>query len=245
MKLAEFEPLGPAEQKLVDWLTPGHRGLCVISDGVPKAETPETRIGARLIRYLALGGCDACRPPETGVQVQGAWIAGDDVRGAETKGLDFEGATLPGDLALIACRIPDPILLRSARVRNLFLNRSHLNAGIAGDRLQAEGDVFLPGAEVDGTVRLPGAQIGGDLDCADAKLRSRGEALLADGTRITGTLLLREGAELAAELSLSAAEIGAISDDPACWPPRIDLDRCRYGAILGNAAPTDAKSRLD
>lgn len=292
MTLAEFDPLGPAEQRLVDWLKAGNRGDCVISEGVPTAETPATRLRASLIRHLALGGCDACRPPATGVRARGAWIAGDDARGGQTKGLDFEGATLPGDLALVACRIPNLILLRSGNVKNLFLNGSHLGAGIAGDRLRAEGNVVLRGAivdgticlpgaridgdlnckgaklratgaaliadrlqtegnvilskaEVDGTVRLLGAQIGSDLDCVGAKLRAKVDALMADGARITGTLFLREGAELAGLVSLTAAEIGAINDDPACWPPRIELDRCRYGAILGDAAPTDARRRLD
>jgi hypothetical protein len=93
MKLADFEPLGPAEQRLVDWLRAGNRGVCVISQGVPPSDTREVTLRATLIRHLALGGCDACQPTETGVRVWGAWIAGDDARGGETQGLDFEGAT--------------------------------------------------------------------------------------------------------------------------------------------------------
>ncbi len=46
-------------------------------------------------------------------------------------------------------------------------------------------------------------------------------------------------------IALTSAEIGAINDDPACWPPRIEIDRCRYGAFLGDNAPTDAKSRIE
>lgn len=293
MKLGDFDLTDrPAEQKLVDWLQKGNRGVCVVSAGVPEAPTPEVTLRATLIRYLALGGCDECAPPETGLQVRGAWIEGDDDRSSATKGLDFEGATLPGSLALIACRIPDRILLRSATVRSLYLNDSKISAEISGDGLQAAGGIFLRGSHVKGKVRLLGARIGGDLDCKGAKFEAEGIslacdrsqavgnvllnlceftgtahfigtriegdlsfehakilakdcALAADGVQIAGALYLRDRLEIAGLLSLTGAEINTICDELACWPPRIELDRCRYEALVGVSAPTDAQSRLD
>jgi hypothetical protein len=339
VKLPDFNDLSPVEQGLVDWLKAGKRMDYVVSDGVPKESTAANTIRATLIRYLALGGCDACKPPATGVRVWGAWILGDDRSGAETQGLDFEGESLPGDLGLLDCHIPDLILLRSAKLRTLNLSGSTLVQGLDGDRLTTEGAVFLRKAKVDGEIlligtqiggdlscsgaelratgvalsadgaritgsvflrdakiddefRLLGAQIGGDFDCSASELRARGDALRADGARITGglflcnakvdgeicllgaqiggnldcdgaelrakgnalsadgaritgALFLRNGTKVTGRMSLTGAQIGAIIDDPACWPPSIELDRCRYGAFLGDDAPTDAKHRLD
>jgi len=220
MKLANFEPLGPAEQRLVDWLKAGRRGPCDISEALPPENTSEVRLRATLIRYLALGGCDACRPPETGLRVRGAWIDGNDERGKSTKGLDFQGASLPGELTLYSCRIPDLILLNSAQMTNLYLNGSKLDAGMIADGLKVKENVGLYGIESDTSINLRGA-------------------------KIPGTLYLLGNAKIKGTLSLMAAEIGAIEDDKASWPGRINLNRCRYGAFVGNAAPTDAKSRLD
>jgi hypothetical protein len=337
VKLSDFVGLSPVEQGLVKRLRDGDRRYYVVSDSVPKAPTKENAIRATLIRYLALGGCDACRPPETGVRVRGAWIRGDEARSEDTKGLDFVGATLPGNLALVDCHIPDPIILRSAKVKNLFFNTSVIKAEIRADGLQAEGGVFLHGAKVSGEVRLLGARLGGNLDCVGAELQAEGDALICDGiqvegdiflsgakiagevrllgarvggdldcigaelqakgdalscdgmevegdvflrgakvagevrllgarvggdldcdgaelqakgkalncqrAKITGTFFLRERTKVSGCIDLTDATFGTICDDPACWPPEVILDRCRYGAFLGRS-PTDAKSRL-
>jgi hypothetical protein len=292
VKLSDFKDLSAVESGLVDWLRDGKRMVYEVSDTVPDTATEANTIRATLIRYLALGGGNECRAPATGVLVQGAWIKGDDFLGAETPGLDLEGEYLHGDLGLFACHIPDLILLRAAKLRNLYLDGSTLAEGLDGGSLTTEGgillreaqvdgkifllgaqiggnlscigaelratgnalnadqaritgDVFLREAKVNGEIRLLGAQIGGDLSFTGAELRATDNALSADGARITGTLFLRNGASVAGRIDLTAAQIGEVNDDPACWPPRILLDRCRYGAFLGHDAPTDAKRRLD
>lgn len=60
-----------------------------------------------------------------------------------------------------------------------------------------------------------------------------------------GGLFLREGARISGTLSLNGANLGAILDDPACWPAKGDLrlNRCLYGALLGGAI--EARTRLD
>ena len=85
-------------------------------------------------------------------------------------------------------------------------------------------------------MRLLGARIGGDLVCDGARFENAGgPALNADGARIDGALFWREGSEARGAIDLTAAEIGVINDDPACWPGRGDLllNRCRYGAFTG------------
>ncbi len=142
--LTGFGALTSAERKLRDEVGQGH--LVEISGGVPEADAPEVRVRASFIRYLALGGCPACRPHAKGVLLSGAWIVGDGPEGAETRGLDLEGCTLEGDLALMACRIPDKLHLGGASIHSLFLNASRLEAGIRADRLNAKGDLFLSNA---------------------------------------------------------------------------------------------------
>ena len=292
MVLRDFEPLGVAEQKLVDWLKAGNRGMCQISETLPQIESDQVRLRASLLRYLALGGCDDCRLPKTGLRIWGAWIAGDDVQGFETPGLDLEGASLPADLAFVACHFPDPVILQSTRLKNLYLNDSRLVAGLDGDRLRAEGGVTLRGVEAGETIRLGGARIEGDLSCSGARLNAPDHALFADAMRVDGgvflrdvqavgtirflgarigdnlelsgaqlackrialsldaaviggSLFLRDGARFAGTLALSGTVIADINDERSSWPPRIELDRCRYGAFLGRDAPLDAKSRIE
>ncbi|MCC5990995.1 MAG: hypothetical protein JJT99_00580 [Rhodobacteraceae bacterium] len=287
--LQDFAPFTPAEDALVKWLQAGNRKVFRVSNSVPVSATEEVTLRASFIRFLALGGCDACRLPETGLRVWGAYILGDDDNSGGTKGLDFEGATLPHDLALVFCHIPDPIILRSAKLKNLFLHSSDVKAAITADRLQveggvflreakiagevqllgarlggelsctgaelqakgnalrcdgmqAEGSVFLSNAKIAGEVRLLGARLGGDLSCTGAELQAKSKALNCDGAKITGTFFLREGAKVSGCIDLTGASLGAINDDPACWPPELILKRCRFGAFLGRS-PIDAETR--
>ncbi len=62
--LRDFGALPPAEQKLRDGVGSGE--VVVVSPFVPDADTPEVRVRASFIRYLALGGCPACRPHHRG-----------------------------------------------------------------------------------------------------------------------------------------------------------------------------------
>ncbi|TVP74301.1 MAG: hypothetical protein EA339_00625 [Rhodobacteraceae bacterium] len=258
---------------------------------MPDGPSDAVTLRATFLRYLALGGCDACQLPETGLLVWGAHIFGDEKHSEDTKGLDFEGATLPHDLGLVFCHIPDPIILRSAKVKNLFLHGSVVKAAIKADRLQAEGgvflreaklagkvqllgarlgsnldcdgaalqakgealicdrmqvegSVFLRGAKITGEVRLLGARLGGDLDCDGAELQAKGTALICDGAKIAGAFFLRGGATVSGCIDLTDATFGSICDDPACWPPELILNRCRYGAFQGNDAPMDSDMRL-
>lgn len=243
--LAEFFPLKPAEQKLVDWLQAGERGLCMIGQKLPPETPPEDKIlRATFVRYLALGGCDACRLPETGLRVRGAYIEGDDKKGEVTPGLDLEGARLTHDLGLLSCRFPDLLLLRSANLRNVFINGSYFHHGFRANRLTCSGSVLMRRVKAQGALHLLGARIGGNLDLAGAKLKAVGKSLNADGAQLSGVFFLREGTEVAGAIDLTAAQIGAINDDPDCWPQEILLDRCRYGAFLGPKAPVTAEARL-
>ncbi len=283
-KLADFDELTKAEQQVLDELDTGE--FIRLGDGKvpPEDAGPERQLRARFVRWLALGGDDAPRLHEKGLQVAGALITSDGPAGAETPGLDLEGCEIARDLVFFYCRFADPPLLRSAQLQGLFLDGSIL-PGLNAEGLETRGDVSLSGAEVAGEVRLLGGRIGGDLVCEGAKITSGGgTALIADGAKITGSLFLigvevtgevrlvgariggdldcegakitaadgkalnahgakvtgnfflREDAKIDGELDLSATELGAINDDPACWPEKTGdllLERCRYGAFTG------------
>ncbi len=240
--LGDFKLL-PAEERLVAWLQAGNRKVFVLGQSVPDGPSDAVTLRATFIRYLALGGCEDCRLPETGLQVKGAYVDGDEDNSGATKGLDFEGATLRHDLALVFCHIADAIILRQAKIKNLFLDRSDLKAAIRADGLQVEGSVTVRNATIAGEVRLPGARLGCNLECDGAKLQAEGKALSCDGAEVTGAFFWRERAKARGCMDLTGASFGAICDDPACWPPELILNRCRYGAFVG-VAPTDANSRL-
>ena len=223
LRLKDWGPL-PAERKLATEMGTGQ--TVVIGDGtLPPEDPPEDRvIRTGFLRALILGRIKGHMPHEKGVRVRGAYLRGDNPDGEETHGLDLEGCDLPGDLGLFACRIPDHLLLRSASLRNLYLNASHLGAGLDADRLRATGGVFLRGEGKTGSpehrpfvamgeVRLLGAKLGGSLACNGARLTAgeTGMALNADGLEATGTVFLR-GLEATGEVRLPGAKLGGDLD---------------------------------
>lgn len=229
-----FGNLLPAEARVLARMAEDEE--VVIGGDLPTEGDATRKIRAEFVAVLAHGGCEGAAPPPSGLHIRGAWIAGE---------LDLRGPQIDLDLGLYDCRFDAPPLLRSARLANLYLNRSRL-PGIVADGLETRGDVFLRGAVVQGEARFPGARLGGTLDCDGARFeREGGKALFLQGAEVAGAFFLREGASVRGELDLSGARIEHINDDRACWPGPGDLllDRCRYGAFIGG--PVDARSRLD
>ncbi|MGR3723502.1 hypothetical protein [Abyssibius alkaniclasticus] len=193
------------------------------------------------MRYLALGGCDKLRPPEKGVRIAGALIYGDGPDGAETKGLDLEGASLPSDLWLFDCRFDDKAVLRSCKGNNFGFSGSHLPQGISADGLVARGGVFMQGTKATGEVRMLGAQLGGDLDCDNAQFEAAqgsdgawGDAFSADrlvaqgsvfmrGTNATGEVRML-GAQLGGSLACNNAQFTAVQGSDGAWGDAFSAD---------------------
>lgn len=205
--LADFEPLWPAEQKLADEVVTGV--FVEISEAVPPEDTPkEVRIRASFLRYLALGGCEACAPGAKGVRVRGVYIEGDGDPRGETIGLDLEGATLTCELALAECRIPDLMLLRGAVIQSLRLNGTWLGQGISADRLRATGGLFLREVQSGGRLSLIHASLDGGLylDGAHLTAGASGDALDAAGLVTTGDVVF-DGLRTEGEVRLLGASI--------------------------------------
>jgi hypothetical protein len=84
------------------------------------------------------------------------------------------------------------------------------------------------------------------MDLTRAAVANPGEIAVDLGrTAVGGAFFLRDGARLSGTLNLNGATLGAIVDEPECWPAVGDLrlNRCLYGAFLGSEV--SARARLD
>ena len=224
--LADFKNLTGAEAKLVAWLQAGNRKTFVVSDSVPNGPGDAVTLRATFVRYLVLGGCEDCRLPETGLQVKGAYVEGNETNCEFTRGLSLEGATLPHDLVLAACNIPDVVNLRSAKVKDLLFDGSTFEAGLIGEGLIAEGGLRLrnikivcgfPTGDSRSAIRLGNARFGSDLSLNGSvifekyKCNIRGLIPIhCDGTIVDGSLFLRNAALFGQVRFLGARIAGSV-----------------------------------
>ncbi|MEM6489341.1 MAG: hypothetical protein AAF677_13920 [Pseudomonadota bacterium] len=236
-----MQPTTPAERRLLAALTRADpadftEGTFIVSPKLPGEDDETLRLRPCFVQWLATAGPGAPRLPPTGLLVRGALI-----HQPGAPGLSLEGCTLAQDLGLVACRFRAAPVLRGARLRSLFLNASHL-PGIVGDRLRAEGSVFLRNATVEGEARFLGARIGGSLDCSDAKIRrSDAKALSADGVQVEGDVFLRN-ATVEGEARFPGARIGGDLDctdaklrRPDAFALNADGVQVEGSVFLGNA----------
>ncbi|WP_022704413.1 hypothetical protein [Pseudorhodobacter ferrugineus] len=161
--------------------------------------------------------------------------------GLEARGVVvLDGITVQGELRFLGAKVGGYFDCEDAK----------LNAGDADDALNLDGlavrgDLILRGIEARGAVRLVGARVGGLLACGDASLQAtrHGNALNCNRAEISGGFLLAGETMIVGALDLTGAQIGQFNDQEVCWPTEILLDRCRYGAFVGQA-PVDAAARL-
>ncbi len=180
-RLTEFEPLLPAELKLVELAGSGTR--VEIGDGkLPSAEAVDVEIRAGLIRLILLGLDPAAVPHAKGIRVRGARITGV---------LDFQGVDCENDLSLSRCVIDNAPVFVNAQMRGVYLSGCSC-AGISADNAVFEGSVYLRnGFESTGEISMPGARIRGDLQICDARIDGDGRAaVFANSIRIGGSVYL-------------------------------------------------------
>ncbi len=196
-RLVDLGSLSPAEEAIVASLDTGMFDR--LGDGAaPEAGDASREVRAALIRLLILGAPDAPRLHEKGLRLSGAWITGV---------LDLEGCRIRRDVGLADCRFEATPILRSAVIDSLFLDGSIL-PGLAADRLEARGGVYLRGTRVDGAVQLRGARVGGDAVFDNAALAEPGGvALEATGIETGGDFTLR-GVRCRGAVVLADARLG-------------------------------------
>ncbi|MGB5837059.1 MAG: hypothetical protein WBH14_08390, partial [Albidovulum sp.] len=168
--LAEWEgltgddALTDPEHELINHCRAGTR--CILGDGTrPDGPDPARTIRAGLLRYLILGGCDACKPDEAGVQLEGAYIP-------DPLTLDF--ATAKGQTFLVRCSFADEISALQTSFELLNLSGSAL-PGLNAQGSDVTGAVFLrDGFHASGKVSLSSAKIGGQLSCIKGRFDNEG-----------------------------------------------------------------------
>ena len=197
---AEFQPLKPAESKLLSACANGE--VAVLGSERPTEKSETNTVRASFIRFLTLGGDDEVPVHEQGVQLVGAWIEGT---------LILNGTVTPTDLSLRRSHFEFTPEFEGSEVRGkLDLSGSFL-PGLRANRAVIKGSVFLSnGLTSTGEVRLLGAQIGSNLECNGAKLDGQdGDALSADGAVIKGGVFLKDGFTATGEVRLLGAQIGS------------------------------------
>jgi hypothetical protein len=147
-------------------------------------ECPVLMVSARL-PWLTLAGSQLCALDCDGLQVDGDVLLGD--------GFTATGQSDYGALRLLGARIKGQLNLNGARLTN------ETGPALIGDGLHVDGDVFGGGFIATGhgelgAVRLPGAHIIGQLNFNGAELANQaGPAIIGDGLRVDGGLVLAEG----------------------------------------------------
>lgn len=180
-RLNEFEPLLPAELKLVELAGSGTR-VEIGNGNLPIAGTEGVEIRAGLIRLILLGLDPAAVPHAKGIRVRGARISGV---------LDFQGVDCANDLSLSRCVIDNAPVFVNAQMRGVYLSGCTC-PGISADNAVFDGSVYLrSGFESTGEISMPGARIRGDLQICDARIDGGGRAaVFANSIRIGGSVYL-------------------------------------------------------
>ena len=121
--------------------------------------------------------------------------------------LDLSHSTFAGPLQVSAADITGSFSCRGARLAGHYQDGDAL----VGDGIKVGGDVFLDGGfTAAGAVRLPGADITGQLNCRGAELTGHdqdGDALVADGIKVGGDVVLDREFTAAGAVRLLGADI--------------------------------------
>jgi hypothetical protein len=197
--LSDFEPLKPAERKLLEATARG--AVAEIGDKRPEEATKENTVRAEFLRFLLLGGDERAPAHERGPRLQGAWIDGR---------LDLENAITASSVDCRRCTFTQPLSLQRSTLNGCLFLMGSCTPGINGDGLLVKGTVLLRDQfKATGTIRFPSSRIQGDLDFTDANLYSENEdALNADRIVIEGSIFLSRGFKAKGTLCLSNSQIG-------------------------------------
>ncbi len=177
LDLKDFEPLSPAEQKLID--EAGLPNRTVLADGsLPAKNTEAVQVRADLVRFLLI----TMPLHDKGIRLRGAWITG---------ALDLQGCDCNRDVSLTACHLAEPMNLTNACLRGLHVSGCWI-AGVSADNASFSGSVyFRAGTHIAGEVSLSGASVNGDLQMCDVVIESAAQdSIFAPSLRVEGSVFL-------------------------------------------------------
>jgi hypothetical protein len=189
-----------------------HDGNTLVADKLKAGGSVFLNEVVTVAGMIWLGGADIAG----GLNCRGAQLAGTDSEGSAlfADGLKVggdvlldEGFTTAGVVRLIRADIGGQLGCGGAQLTG------HTDSyTLFADGMRTGGDVFLgEGFTAAGAVWLAGADIGGQLSCRGAQLAGRdndGNALRADGMKVSGNVLLDGGFTTDGAIRLDDADIG-------------------------------------
>jgi len=233
--LQDFEPLLLAELILLRAAAEG--SIAKIGYQRPRNATPDVRLRAGFLAFLANGGGTGAPVAGGRLQVLGACIVGR---------LDLSHRRVPVSLWLYRCVFAATPLLDGAHLLGSLDFRDSALPGLHAEGLRIDGELaFNAGCSVHGEMRLTRARIGRDLNCERMHLHASTKfantlpcRLLADGIEVGGDVILSGGAETSGELRFqgarlhgdlraSAARLSAELDAGGARGVALNLDRAR------------------
>jgi len=241
--LQDFEPLLLAELIVLRAAAAG--SIAKVGYLRPRNATPDVRLRAEFLAFLAQGGGAGAPVAGCRLQVLGACIVGR---------FDLSHTRVPVSLWLYRCVFAAAPVLTGAHITgSLSLPDSGL-PGLQAEGLRIDGELALnAGCSVHGEIDLSRAVIGRDLNCermhlhASEKFAStRPCRLLADGARIGGDVVLGGGTDLVGEVRFSAARIhGNLRASGARLSAALDPAGARGVALNLDRACIDGHLLLD
>ena len=203
--LQEFEPLKPAERKLLEASLKGEP--CSFAGARPSAATEENEVRADFLRFLALGGENRTAVHDSGIHIQGAFVSG---------AVNLDGATKVRPLWIENCTVGGEFRFADAETKVVSLEGTAVSC-IRGDGVTVDGSLLLRRAVIEGSLQLFGAEIRGTLSCAGCTIGGRpwkAQRLSADLETVTigGNLELRDGFRANGLILLDNAKIGGTLD---------------------------------
>ena len=236
----DFEPLLLAE--LVVLRAAARGDIAKVGYRRPRSPTPDVRLRAEFLAFLARGGSDEAPVAGRRLQVMGACVIGR---------LDLAGATLPLSLWLFRCTFGAVPMLDGAHVLGSLSFSDSALPGLQAEGCRIDGELAIAaGCGIDGEIRLSRSSVGGDLNCERLRMRGGTHAaralrrtFIADGMRIGGDVNLQGGVETVGEVRFVGAQIeGDLRAGTAHLTADIDaagargvalnLDRVRIGGSV-------------
>lgn len=194
----------PAEEQFVECMAKGERciiGLKRPAKAIEKGESANV-VRADLIRFFAWGGDEDNSILGNNIDLRGAWVHNP---------LDLIHVTLPYALNFINCHFSSAVNMSYSECRILNLNGSHLTAGLGGDTLKINNDLFMgDGFTAADRVYLVDAKIGGGIFChRDSTFKNnKGYALVADRIKVDGVVSMGTNTLIEGGASFDNASIG-------------------------------------
>jgi len=204
----KFEGLQPAEEIVLRAVAEGNMADCACGNEEEDDPANSARWGSdRVVRAKVISWVATDGSAQHLVSPRGVWGRGFRVDGE----LELAPCDIPFPILLIGCAIPGGISLQSAHTRLLALPGCR-TGHIGADGMRVDGALLLrEGFTAEGGISLVGATVSGQVNLSGARLMAssqRPRSLSADGLRVDGGLLLREGLVAVGEISLVNARIG-------------------------------------